>query len=168
MENDATATGEKETKTKLIADLNRFMEKKAKEKEEEAQSQLIKYHYVPFGDDFYLHPNTFVLGITLEWVFLPKNLSAYVIGKSSLGRRGLIIATATGVHPTFTGCLTLELTNVGEIPIAIKPGTKICQLFIHQVESIESDATGGSQHVGFRKPTLGNIDGDEFVDILSK
>jgi dCTP deaminase len=45
--------------------------------------------------------------VTLEWIRLPKNLAAYVTGKSSWGRRGLIPATATGVHPGFKGCLTL-------------------------------------------------------------
>ena len=90
-----------------------------------SQVQLTKTHYVPFGSEYYLHPRSFVLSVTLEWIRLPKNLAAYVIGKSSWGRRGLIIATATGVHPGFKGCLTLELSNVGELPIAIKPGMEI-------------------------------------------
>ena len=81
-------------------------------------AQFTKNHYVRFGDSYFLHPRSFVLGTTLEWIRLPRDLAAYVIGKSSWGRRGLIIATATGVHPGFKGCLTLELTNVGEIPIA--------------------------------------------------
>ena len=86
-----------------------------------AESELVKSHYVPFGKKYILQPRTFVLGITLEWIRLPSKIAGYVIGKSSLGRRGLIIATATGVHPGFTGCLTLEISNVGEVPIAIKP-----------------------------------------------
>jgi len=119
--------------------------------------QLSRSHYVRFGAYYTLHPRNFVLGSTLEWIRLPKNVAAYVIGKSSWGRRGLIIATATGVHPCFTGCLTLELTNVGELPICIYPGISICQLFFHQVDCGESDATDQSQFVCSRKPAVGKI-----------
>src|SRR5262245_22414172 len=85
------------------------------------EHRLTKMHYVPFGGEFVLHPRSFVLGVTLEWVRLPRNLAGYVIGRSSWGRRGLVIATAAGVHPGFTGCLTLELGNIGEVPIGVKP-----------------------------------------------
>lgn len=59
-------------------------------------------HYVRFGGEFILHPRSFVLGTTLEWIRLPLDLAAVVTGISSWGRRGLIIATATGVHPGYT------------------------------------------------------------------
>jgi dCTP deaminase len=121
------------------------------------KAQLTKTHYIAFNRKYYLHPRSFVLATTLEWVRLPGNLAAYVIGRSSWGRRGLIIATATGVHPGFTGCLTLELTNVGEIPIAIKPGDEICQLFIHTSKAWSKGSVDRSQFVGSRKPTLGTI-----------
>lgn len=94
-------------------------------------AKFTRMNYVPFGGTYYLHPRSFALAATLEWIRMPKNLAGYVIGRSSWGRRGLIIATAAGVHPGFTGCLTLELTNVGEIPLEIKPGLLICQLFLH-------------------------------------
>jgi dCTP deaminase len=90
--------------------------------------------FVPIGDYFVLHPSQFVLGETLEWIHLPKNLCAYVVGKSTWGRDGLIIATAIGVHPNFSGILTLEISNVGEIPIRLYPGFAIAQLFISFVE----------------------------------
>ena len=131
------------------------------------QSQLTKMHYVPFGGKYYLHPRCFVLGITLEWLRLPKDLAAFVIGRSSWGRRGLIIATATGVHPGFKGCLTLELTNVGEIPIAIKPGMSICQICFHTTESGASDKIDKSQYVGLRRPCIGNIELDDVASILA-
>ncbi len=92
-----------------------------------------------FGEDFILHPRSFVLGVTLEWLRMPSNFAGYVIGKSSWGRRGLIIATATGVHPGFTGCLTLELSNIGDLPIAIRPGMTIAQLFVHSAIGIRGD-----------------------------
>lgn len=133
-----------------------------------SESKLTKSHYVPFGDHYILHPKTFVLGITLEWIRLPKKFAGYVVGRSSWGRHGLIIATATGVHPGFTGCLTLELSNVGEIPITIKPGTTICQLFIHDVKTTLPKKLDKSQFIGRRKPVLGAIILDEVALKLAK
>ncbi len=126
---------------------------------------LTKLHYVRFGDKFVLHPRDFVLGSTLEWLRLPKNLAGYVTSRSSWGRRGLIIATATGVHPGFTGCLTLELFNSGEIPIALYPGMAISQFFIHTVET-NSDKADRSSLAGRRRPFLGTIELDEFAKKL--
>jgi dCTP deaminase len=101
------------------------------------RTDLLKYKddtFVPLGDHFVLHPGQFVLGETLEWIHLPKNLTAFVVGKSSWGRDGLIIATAIGVHPNFSAILTLEISNVGEIPIHLYPGLAIAQLFLATVE----------------------------------
>ena len=103
------------------------------------QIDLLKYKddtFVPIGDYFVLHPGQFVLGETLEWVHLPKSLVAFVVGKSTWGRDGLIIATAIGVHPHWSGILTLEISNVGEIPIYLYPGLAIAQLFLASVESV--------------------------------
>ncbi len=88
----------------------------------------------PYGQKLMIHPNQFVLGTTLEYLSLPGDLRGYVIGRSSWGRLGLVIATATGVHPYYRGCLTLELANVGEVPIALWPGVPIAQLFLHRVD----------------------------------
>jgi dCTP deaminase len=129
--------------------------------------QFAKPHYVPFGKSYYLHPRSFVLATTLEWLRLPRNIAAYVIGRSSWGRRGLIIATATGVHPGFKGCLTLEITNLGEIPIAIKPGMAICQLFFHEVFGPDASSIDRSQFAGSRKPTIGRIRPDDFYRKLT-
>jgi dCTP deaminase len=132
-----------------------------------AQPQLTKTHYVPFGSEYFLHPGNFVLSVTLEWIRLPRNLAAYVTGKSSWGRRGLIIATATGVHPGFKGCLTLELSNVGEIPIAIKPGMNICQLFFHKVET-NNNELDKSLFIGLRRPILGKLQLDPIARQLAQ
>ncbi len=131
------------------------------------EAQLSKGYYVRYGDGFVLHPRAFVLGVTMEWIRLPANFAAYVVGRSSWGRHGLIIATATGVHPGFTGCLTLELSNVGEIPIRVKPGTPICQLFIHHVDSGDPKLVDRSTFVGRRKPTLGAITLDDIAKRLA-
>ena len=68
-------------------------------------------------DPFILHPGEFVLGCTLEWVGLPDDLVARLEGKSSLGRLGLLIHSTAGfVDPGFQGQLTLELSNVANLP----------------------------------------------------
>lgn len=131
-------------------------------------AQLTKTHYVSFGKEYVLHPGNFVLSTTLEWLRIPKELAAYVTGRSSWGRRGLIIATATGVHPGFTGCLTLELSNVGELPIAITPGMTICQLFLHRVEGSGNPQIDASQFIGLRKPTVGRITLDAVAKKLAE
>lgn len=122
-----------------------------------------KEHFVRFGERFIIHPRNFVLGITLEWLRLPSDLAGYVTGKSSLGRRGLIIETASGIQPGFAGCLALELSNVGEVPIALMPGMEICQIFLHEVGPDPKFAK--SQFTGRRKPVLGSVRAD---DVLSK
>jgi dCTP deaminase len=122
---------------------------------EERELEFTGEKFVPFDKEFILHPNKFVLASSLEWITMPGDLAAYVTGKSSLARRGLVIETAAGVHPGFAGCITLELANVGEIPISLTPGMKICQLFLHQASSF--NARAGSQFKGRRKPGLGTV-----------
>lgn len=88
----------------------------------------------PFGSAVNLHPGEFAIARTLEYVALPSNLSAEAVGRSSWGRLGLIIATATLVEPGFHGTITLELTNVGTVPIVLYVGMRIAQLVIYGVE----------------------------------
>ena len=135
--------------------------------EQHTAESLTKLHYVRFGDKFVLHPRAFVLGSTLEWIRLPKNLAGYVTSRSSWGRRGLIIATATGVHPGFTGCLTLELFNSGQIPIALYPGMAISQFFMHYVDT-NSDQLDRSLFLGRRRPFLGSIELDAVAAKLAQ
>lgn len=94
---------------------------------------------INFGESFTLHPGELILSSTLEYISIPNDLMAYVIGKSSWGRAGLIIATATKVDPGFKGCITLEIINEGESPIILYPGTPIAQLVFHSLnQSIEA------------------------------
>jgi dCTP deaminase len=133
--------------------------------EQPSEHNISDKHYVPIGSFFILHPHSFVLAATLEWVKMPKGLCGYVTGKSSWGRRGLIIETAPGVHPGFAGCLTLELANVGTIPIKLVTGTKICQLFLHELVG-ETSKIDQSSFLGQRQPRLGTIEPDDFVKRL--
>lgn len=110
--------------------------------------RLFRKSYVPLGDKIVLHPHQFALAETLEYIRLPKNLMAYVVGRSTWGRLGLIVATAIGIHPGFAGCLTLELRNLGETPLVLYPGQSIAQLFLHEVEGNDVGPEGLSQYSG--------------------
>jgi dCTP deaminase len=83
--------------------------------------------------DIVLHPGEFFLGSTLEYIALPNDVMAYVIGKSSLGRVGLVIATATHVAPGFKGTITLELSNLGSLPLLLYPTMPVAQLVFHRL-----------------------------------
>ncbi len=85
---------------------------------------------VPFGEQYILHPRSFVLGCTFEFIALPLDICGFVLSRSSYGRAGLLIATATFVHPGWRGCLTLELENLGEIPIILHPLSAVGQLVL--------------------------------------
>jgi dCTP deaminase len=99
-----------------------------------------------FGACFILHPGTLALASTLEYVRMPSDLEAQVEGRSSWARVGLAVATATVVEPGFRGVVTLELSNVGTIPLEITPGVRIAQLVFR-------DATPGeiAAYTGPRK-----------------
>ena len=81
--------------------------------------------YVPLGEKLFLHPQQLVLGSTLEYVRIPNDLVAEVIGRSSWGRLGLILSAATLIHPGFAGVITLELANEDDVPIPLIPGLRI-------------------------------------------
>jgi dCTP deaminase len=101
------------------------------------ESDIEKYQeevVVKKGKTIVLHPGRFIVGSTLEYVALPKDIEAQVEGRSSWARLGLTIATATTVHPMFKGVITLELSNNGTIPLELSPGIKIAQIIFHAVE----------------------------------
>ncbi len=99
-------------------------------------------------DPFILHPGEFVLGATLERVALGDDLVARLEGKSSLGRLGLLIHSTAGfVDPGFDGQLTLELSNVANLPITLYPGMRIGQISFQQMTTA-ADAPYGSTILG--------------------
>ena len=106
---------------------------------------------------YVLRPGRFVLGSTLEWIRMPTCCVGAIVGKSSLGRHGLIIETAPVMHPGFSGCLTLELANVGEVPINLRPGMEIAQL---QISRAEGAGAVAGHFKGYRRPTLGVVSRD--------
>jgi len=109
-----------------------------------ALARLYRREYIPFGGSIVIHPHQFMLAQTLEYIRLPSDLMAYVVGRSTWGRLGLIVATAVGIHPGFAGSLTLELRNLGETPLELFPGQTIAQLFIHSVVDREGKAASSA------------------------
>lgn len=106
---------------------------------------------VQTGQKFIIHPRQLVLGATLEYLSMPRDMAATVEGRSSWGRLGLIIATASSVAPGFKGCITLELVNDGEVPIVLRPGMRIAQLVFFETkkeanyrELVTSSEPGGN------------------------
>jgi dCTP deaminase len=111
------------------------------------------------GDSpFVLHPGEFVLGSTLEAVTVPDDLAGRLEGKSSLGRLGLLTHSTAGfIDPGFSGHITLELSNVANLPITLWPGMKIGQLCLFRLSSPSEHPYGsavyGSRYQGQRGPT---------------
>jgi dCTP deaminase len=107
---------------------------------------------VPLGEGLWLHPQQFVLGATFEFVRIPPTLGAYVLGRSSWGRLGLLVATAILVGPGFAGSLTLELVNAGDSPIKLYPGLKIAQLAVHSLPGMTTHVYAQPEAT-YRSPT---------------
>tara|TARA_B100001093_G_scaffold286550_1_gene273737 strand:- start:338 stop:901 length:564 start_codon:yes stop_codon:yes gene_type:complete len=109
-------------------------------------------------EPFVLHPGEFVLGTTFEKVSLSNKVVARLEGKSSLGRIGLLIHSTAGfVDPGFSGYLTLELSNVANLPIKIYPEMKIGQISFYYLNSPSESKYGsdiyGSKYQGQEGPT---------------
>ncbi|HEX5494257.1 MAG TPA: dCTP deaminase [Mycobacteriales bacterium] len=122
------------------------------------QDDLTELVQPPGEDPFVLHPGEFVLGSTLEIVTLPNDLAGRLEGKSSLGRLGLLTHSTAGfIDPGFTGHITLELSNVANLPITLWPGMKIGQLCLFRLSSPAEHPYGsavyGSRYQGQRGPT---------------
>jgi dCTP deaminase len=113
----------------------------------------------PDGDEpIVLHPGEFVLGSTFEVVSLPDDIAGRLEGKSSLGRLGLLTHSTAGfIDPGFSGHVTLELSNVANLPIVLYPGMKIGQLCLFRLSSPAEHPYGsekyGSRYQGQRGPT---------------
>ena len=88
------------------------------------------------GEPFVVHPGDFVLGVTLEKVKLPNDIVARVEGRSSLGRLGIIVHSTAGfIDAGFEGTITLEITNINNVPVALYPGMRVCQLAFETMSS---------------------------------
>jgi dCTP deaminase len=113
----------------------------------------------PAGEEpFILHPGEFVLGSTYEVIGLSDGLASRLEGKSSLGRLGLVTHSTAGfIDPGFNGHVTLELSNLANLPIKLYPGMKIGQICVFQLSSPSEHPYGssiyGSRYQDQRGPT---------------
>ncbi|WKD62136.1 Deoxycytidine triphosphate deaminase [Corynebacterium ciconiae DSM 44920] len=122
------------------------------------QDELTSLVEVEEDEPFVLHPGEFVLGATLERFRLPGDLAGRLEGKSSLGRLGLLTHSTAGfIDPGFDGHITLELSNVANLPIMLWPGMKVGQLALFKMTSPADVPYGssalGSKYQGQRGPT---------------
>lgn len=106
---------------------------------EQSKRRKLEYISVPFGEPLMLHAGSLILVPTFEWVRLPKDLMGAVTARSSWGREGLSIATATFINPCYNGIITLELANFGQIPIVLYPGMRLAQLALYQLDKTLAD-----------------------------
>jgi dCTP deaminase len=123
-----------------------------------AQEELTELVEVERDSALILHPGEFVLGSTAELIGIPNDLVGRLEGKSSLGRLGLLIHSTAGfVDPGFRGHVTLELSNVANLPITLYPGMKIGQISFLRMTSEAVNPYGsselGSKYQGQRGPT---------------
>lgn len=95
-----------------------------------AMSDEVMESVIVTNDDaFYLHPGELALGITIERITLPNNIAGWLDGRSSLARLGLMVhITAHTIDPGWDGHITLEFVNLGRLPLALRPGMRICAI----------------------------------------
>jgi len=102
----------------------------------------IKYREI-ISDNITIQPHSFLLATTQEYVELPNDLTAFVEGRSSIGRIGLFIQNAGWVDPGFKGQITLELYNASSLPIRLLSGKRICQLVFAKMDDIADNPYTG-------------------------
>ncbi len=116
---------------------------------------------VPSGEAFILHPGQFALGSTVERVKIPPDLVARVDGRSSLGRLAVVVhATAGFIDPGFKGQVTLELANLGPIPVRLYPGMRVAQIVLYRLSSPCQEPYGsrrGSRYQGQLGPAASRL-----------
>ena len=122
------------------------------------QPDLTREVAVTADEFFILHPGEFVLASTYEVITLPDDIAGRLEGKSSLGRLGLLTHSTAGfIDPGFSGHITLELSNVANLPVKLFPGMKIGQLCLIKLSSPAEHPYGsavyGSRYQGQRGPT---------------
>jgi dCTP deaminase len=116
------------------------------------------------GERFCLDPGSFALATTVECINLGPKLVGRVDGRSSYGRLGIMVHSTAGyIDPGFEGQITLELTNVGQYPVALHPGDRICQVSLHRMERACTAPYGvkrNSKYQGQRGATLSRLRND--------
>ena len=119
---------------------------------------------IPDGESFVIHPGQFVLGVTLEKIKVPHDLVARCEWRSSLGRLGIILHSTAGyIDPGFAGTITLEMTNINEVPVILYPGMRIGQYVfetIHGTVEVPYDQRKGSKYMDQELPEESRVGED--------
>jgi dCTP deaminase len=108
--------------------------------------------HVPNGGSLVLPAHQTVLGVTLEFIKLPFDVSAQILTKSSIARTFMIIETAPWIHPNYRGCLTLEIANVSNAALILHPGMAIGQLILIEVKNPELIDVLSGTYIGPIRP----------------
>lgn len=117
------------------------------------------------GEAFIIHPNEFALATTNEYVKVPDDLVARVEGRSSMGRLGVTMHVTAGfIDPGFEGKITLEISNIGAMPVALYPGQRVCQIVFETMTTPSEIPYGhpsrNSKYMGQVKPESSRIKQD--------
>ena len=133
---------------------------------EQTRRQKYERHEFTFHQPLLLHPGMLALVPTLEWVKLPRVVKGVVTARSSWAREGLSIATANFIGPGYNGIITLELSNLGAIPLALYPGMRIAQIAFYKVEKPSRAPKASYFNFSF-EPIEGNIvrDDEPFIPV---
>ncbi|MCL2156946.1 MAG: dCTP deaminase [Methanobrevibacter sp.] len=131
---------------------------------EDIDSYMESVH-VKDDEAFIIHPNEFTLATTLETVRVPDDLVARVEGRSSMGRLGITMHVTAGfIDPGFEGKITLEISNIGKMPVALYPGQRACQIVFETMTSQAEKPYGhpdrDSKYMGQTKPESSRIKQD--------
>ena len=127
--------------------------------------QLTSLIHLQESERFIVHPGEFVLATTLEHVEIPDDLVARLEGRSSIGRLGIVIHSTAGyIDPGFKGRITLEISNLGRIAVALYPGMRICQIAFEEMSSPVSEGYGvkrTAKYQGQQTTTLSRLFEDD-------
>lgn len=131
-------------------------------KDEDDISSYMEEVKVPHGEAFIIHPNEFALATTAEYVKIPDDLVARVEGRSSMGRLGVTMHVTAGfIDPGFEGNITLEISNIGAMPVALYPGQRVCQIVFETMTSPAEVPYGhpsrNSKYMGQTRPESSRV-----------
>jgi dCTP deaminase len=136
---------------------------KVDENSSECISMEEQLKYIEFErDQIIIPPHSFLLATTMEYVKLPNNITAFVEGRSSIGRMGLFIQNAGWVDAGFEGEITLELFNANMLPIKLLAGRRVCQMVFAQLDT-EADKPYSGKYQGQRRATGSKVFMDDEV-----
>jgi dCTP deaminase len=126
--------------------------------------KLMRTIVVPEGEPFILQPREFALAITHETLELSDDVLGRLEGRSSLGRIGIIVHGTAGLFdPGWSGKATLELSNLGIMPVALYPGMRICSMTFEQLSSPSTmpyRKKPGNKYAGQTSPLASKLSGE--------